>query len=236
MKYIVSISGGKDSTACLLYMLEKVKKEDIIPVFLDTKWEADETYEYLDYLERELDIKIIGIESEGMENLVKRIKCLPNHFKRFCTKELKTRPFHKWLKEQKFKDFIVIEGIRREESAARSEAEIFEVKESYFYKNLLIPTLRPIVDWSKDKVFKFIKAKGIKLNPLYEKGYSRVGCFPCVFWNKHDLMLFANEDKYLKRMRKLEKEVSKLVGKEVKFFEKARDKFLRSQSLFKEVI
>ena len=233
MKYIVSISGGKDSTACLLYMLEKVPKEDVIAVFCDTKWEADETYEYLEYLEKALDVEIVRIESEGMESLVKRIKCLPNHFRRFCTKELKTRPFHKWLREFK-EEFIVVEGIRREESNARSRTESFEVKESYFHKGFFIPTLYPIVYWSKDRVISYIKEKRIKLNPLYAKGYSRVGCFPCVFWGKQDLKLFANEEKYLQRMRRVEDEVSELVGKKVKFFEDARDKFLRTKSLFEE--
>ena len=230
MKYVVSISGGKDSTACLLFMLERAKKEDVIPVFCDTKWEADETYEYLEYLEKELDIVIVRIESEGMEEYTKRVKCLPNHFKRFCTKEFKTRPFHKWLKD--FKDeFIVVEGIRREESKPRANTEVFEIKESYFYKGLFIPTMYPIAYWSKERVVEYIRAKGIKLNPLYAKGYSRVGCFPCVFWNKQDLLLFANEEKYLKRMRDLEAEVSKRAGKKVRFFEAARDKFLRQRSL-----
>ena len=35
-------------------------------------------------------------------------------------------------------------------------------------------------------------------------------------------------------MRNLEEEVSKLIGKKVKFFEDARDKFLRTKSLFEE--
>ena len=41
MKYIVSISGGKDSTATLLKVLEFAPKNDIEVVFCDTKWEAD---------------------------------------------------------------------------------------------------------------------------------------------------------------------------------------------------
>ena len=57
MKYIVSVSGGKDSTATLLKVLEFAPKEDIIVVFCDTKWEADETYEYLNYLEDNLILK-----------------------------------------------------------------------------------------------------------------------------------------------------------------------------------
>ena len=64
MKYLVSLSGGKDSTACLLWALDTLPKEDIIPYYIDTKWEHDAVYEYLDYLENNLDVKIIRLESE----------------------------------------------------------------------------------------------------------------------------------------------------------------------------
>ena len=99
MKYIVSISGGKDSTACLLYMLERVNKDDVIPVFMDTKWETDETYEYLEYLEKALDIEIVRIESIGMFELCKKMKFIVNRQMRSCTLELKIKPFQKWLKD-----------------------------------------------------------------------------------------------------------------------------------------
>ena len=97
MKYIVSISGGKDSTASLLYLLDIAKKEDVIPVFCDTKWEADETYEYLNYLENKLDIDIVRIETEGMIELARRKKFVPNRHIKTCTENLKIRPFEKWL-------------------------------------------------------------------------------------------------------------------------------------------
>ena len=50
MKYLLSLSGGKDSTACLLWALDTLPKEDIITYYIDTKWEHDAVYEYLDYL------------------------------------------------------------------------------------------------------------------------------------------------------------------------------------------
>ena len=50
---VVSISGGKDSTALWLHALER-KTENILPVFADTGHEHPTTYEYVDYLEREL--------------------------------------------------------------------------------------------------------------------------------------------------------------------------------------
>ena len=51
VKNVVSLSGGKDSTALLLMMLEKN-----IPVhsavFFDTGWEFPPMYEHIDKLER----------------------------------------------------------------------------------------------------------------------------------------------------------------------------------------
>jgi len=34
MKYIVSVSGGKDSTATLLYMINQAGKDKVVPVFI----------------------------------------------------------------------------------------------------------------------------------------------------------------------------------------------------------
>ena len=50
---LVSVSGGKDSTATLLLALERLPKERIFPAFADTGHEHPLTYEYLDYLQRE---------------------------------------------------------------------------------------------------------------------------------------------------------------------------------------
>lgn len=40
--------------------------------------------------------------------------------------------------------------------------------------------VRPILMWSALEVFTFITAQGHQRNPLYDKGFNRVGCFPCV--------------------------------------------------------
>lgn len=48
---IVSVSGGKDSTATLLLALERLPKGSIMPAFADTGHEHPATYEYLSYLE-----------------------------------------------------------------------------------------------------------------------------------------------------------------------------------------
>ena len=227
MKYLVSLSGGKDSTACLLWALDTLPKEDIIPYYIDTKWEHEAVYEYLTYLEQKLDIKIKRIESEGMIELSKRKKMMPNRVMRFCTENLKVKPaieFYDHLKKDGI-DFINIVGIRREESKARANTETF------FISDQGVKTLAPIAYWDTQRVFDFIKSHGLEVNPLYKKGFKRVGCYPCVFATKHELMLM--EDKYKQRLRNLEKEMQNIVGKagfdrkKATFFPPDMDKHLR---------
>jgi 3'-phosphoadenosine 5'-phosphosulfate sulfotransferase (PAPS reductase)/FAD synthetase len=224
MKYLVSLSGGKDSTACLLWALETFKKEDIIPFYIDTKWEHEAVYEYLEYLENKLEITITRVESEGMVELSKRKKMMPNSFMRFCTENLKLKPaqeFYKSITE----DFIVIVGARREESPARANEETFKISPEG------VKILQQIAYWDTQRVFDYHKAHGIDVNPLYKKGFKRVGCYPCIYASKHELMLM--EDKYVQRLRDLEEEIREIRcnagsdAKKAKFFAQDRDKHLR---------
>lgn len=222
MKYLVSLSGGKDSTACLLWALGTFNKEDIIPFYIDTKWEHDAVYEYLEYLENKLDIKIKRIESEGMVELSKRKKMMPNQFMRFCTEELKIKPavsFYKELQEAGI-DFINIVGVRREESQARANTEVFAISPDG------IKTLYPIAYWDTQRVFDFHKAHGVEVNPLYKRGFSRVGCYPCIYAKKHELQML--EPQYVARIRSLEAQIG------ATFFASDRDRYLRETLDFGE--
>ena len=62
---IVPVSGGKDSTACLVKALNEYPNAEIIPVFNDTGWDHPTTYEYLDYLEKRLNVLLNLIEKLG---------------------------------------------------------------------------------------------------------------------------------------------------------------------------
>ncbi|WP_219209201.1 phosphoadenosine phosphosulfate reductase domain-containing protein [Variovorax boronicumulans] len=69
IKHVVSVSGGKDSTATLLIALERCPREDVLPIFCDTGNEHADTYAYLDYLELALDIKITRLKADFTEQL-----------------------------------------------------------------------------------------------------------------------------------------------------------------------
>lgn len=59
---IISLSGGKDSTAMLLLMIEKAEPIHSV-VFFDTGWEFPQMYEHIDKLERYTGIKIWRLQS-----------------------------------------------------------------------------------------------------------------------------------------------------------------------------
>jgi 3'-phosphoadenosine 5'-phosphosulfate sulfotransferase (PAPS reductase)/FAD synthetase len=61
---VISMSGGKDSTATALLALETEPRESLRFVFADTGNEHPATYQYLDYLERRLGITIDRLRAD----------------------------------------------------------------------------------------------------------------------------------------------------------------------------
>lgn len=66
--HVVSLSGGKDSTATMLLALEQQSRESLRFVFADTGNEHEATYEYvMDYLQAALDIRIDVVRADFSE-------------------------------------------------------------------------------------------------------------------------------------------------------------------------
>lgn len=62
--HVVSVSGGKDSTATLCYALETQPRDSVRAVFADTGNEHELVYAYLDYLDSALGIKIVRLRRD----------------------------------------------------------------------------------------------------------------------------------------------------------------------------
>lgn len=129
----------------------------------------------------------------------------PSRKAQFCTEHLKTKPLVEYqmaLMDQGF-DVWSWQGIRRDESANRSDAlEFEELSPSLF-------AMRPIVEWTAQQTVDFVLSHEVELNPLYKLGMNRVGCFPCINASKDDISESARRfPEEIERVAKWEKLVA----------------------------
>lgn len=221
---ILSCSGGKDSTAVALYLKEN--SIPFTPIFCDTGWEHQLTYEYLDSLSEIFECEIIHLKNEkldldgynyGMESAIIRKKMFPNGRLKWCTNELKLISYRSYavelfLKTRKFP--INITGIRKSESVRRSTFEWVEEQDE-------ASQIRPILEWSEQDVIDIHQRNGVFPNKLYLKGASRVGCWPCIYANKADIRMMAEVDPdRIDYLEDLEHKVSEVRGAKATFFKR----------------
>mgnify|MGYP002508879737 CR=1 FL=1 len=123
MKHIVNFSGGKDSTAMLLKMIEKDMPIDEI-IFCDTGKEFPEMYEHIEKVEKYINIPITKLKSmETFDELMfEHIKTKgknkgqkgyswPGTKIRWCTTKLKTQMIEQYLRKYKGEEIIHYIGI-----------------------------------------------------------------------------------------------------------------------------
>ncbi len=201
--FYVAVSGGKDSTATALWALEHFPKEKLFFAFADTGHEATETYKYINYLEETLDIEIHRYKPKrNFYELVEHKGFFPSKNSRFCTDELKKSVRNLALTDlinRGYERICIITGIRADESEERSKYPIYERQ-----KRTTTGVFRPIFNWSVEDVFEYIRSKGIKVNPLYEKGVDRVGCFPCIFASPEEIRLLYEDEDFKNQKTKIE--------------------------------
>lgn len=65
-------------------------------------------------------------------------------------------------------------GLRHGQSVTRTDARMIEWDE----KNGMIK-VNPLIDWTEDQVWEYIKAKGVPYNKLHDQGFPSIGCQPC---------------------------------------------------------
>ncbi len=205
MKTLLSFSGGKDSTALLLYAKEQGVLELADVVYCDTGWENPITYEYIQYVGDALGKQIITLQPElGFVEMAKKKKRFPSSQARFCTEELKLKPMKKYI-EQFLPDCEIWVGVRAEESQSRAK-----LPERAFADYYDCDMYRPILKWSWQEVFDIMKRHGIEPNPLYKNGMKRVGCFPCIMAGHDELRnMFERYPESLQRLQDAENEVGR---------------------------
>lgn len=224
--HIASVSGGKDSVAMCLYLQEQGIEHT--RVFMDTGWEHPTLYAHLDYLETVLgpierirpripdlpaDLmpeveaieELVGVSPSAFVRWIVKKGMFPSRVRRFCTQELKVRPFLRWV-DALDADIVNTVGIRAEESAARARLPAREFMPGAEH----IEVWRPLLHWTEAQVIEIHQRHDVLPCPLYLSGSTRVGCWPCIQSNKRELAQLRDDDSRLQAIRLLEDLVGRL--------------------------
>jgi 3'-phosphoadenosine 5'-phosphosulfate sulfotransferase (PAPS reductase)/FAD synthetase len=168
-RHILSLSGGKDSAALAIYMRNRIPQMEY--VFCDTNKELPETYEYLNRIEAYLGKKIVRIEAErGFDHWLTLFQgYLPSVQVRWCTSQLKLKPFEAYVGDMPVINYI---GLRSDE---QRDARISH-KENI---TVVYPFKEDGIDYAG--VQKILRDSDIGFPPYTDWGRSRSGCYFCFF-------------------------------------------------------
>ncbi|MDY6985506.1 MAG: phosphoadenosine phosphosulfate reductase family protein, partial [Candidatus Thermoplasmatota archaeon] len=192
-----SISGGKDSTATLLLMLDAGVKPKLL--FTDTGLEFDETIEMVHRIAEEYGLELLerGARTDFFDDL----KIFGNSSRdyRWCCKTRKMAPMS-YLINGNFSDGVLtFIGQRRYESQNRERHGAVWVN-PWLKKQL---SASPIQNWNSMEVWLYLFSKNAHYNPLYELGFERIGCWLCPASDLYDFELYKHKDyeRYIEYLR-----------------------------------
>lgn len=200
-KHVLGLSGGRDSAALAVYMRQQYPDMDIEYFFTDTGKELPEVYEYLYRLEGYLGKCITRLNPDrNFDFWLKQYNnFLPSPQTRWCTRQLKIRPFELWVKEMLAAGMTVYSYV-----AIRSDEEY---REGYSSKSNNLIVALPFKEAGIDKqgVLDILESCGLGL-PRYYEWRSRSGCTFCFYQQKIEwIRLYEQNPEAFEDAKKYEK-------------------------------
>ena len=172
MKYYVSFSGGVDSTAMLIKLIEENYPIDEV-VFADTGLEFNEMYDHIDKIEKYINMDIVRLQpnkgktwDDWFYGIIKKGKSKGNMrgfplllYPCWWSREAKFKPLNKYMK-----DGYRYIGIGYDEPKRITN------NNGYIY---------PLYDWKmvKRDCYGFLEQRGLLSN--IHKKFKRTGCWCC---------------------------------------------------------
>jgi len=169
----VSYSGGKDSLATLLLVLEAGVKPTLL--FVDTGLEFQQTKENVLEVAQRYGLELVSESAgESFWTNLPRFGPPAKDF-RWCCKTCKLGPVTQLIHRHFPGGVLSFIGQRAYESQQRAEKG--RVWRNPWTPNQLAAS--PIQKWTALHVWLYLMANRAPVNPLYEEGLERIGCFMC---------------------------------------------------------
>jgi len=165
--------GAEDQV--LTDMILKIDKNANI-FTLDTGRLHPETYNVMDATNLKYGVKleVFFPLNEKVQELYKT-QGINGHYesienRKNCCGIRKIEPLKRALKPLK----IWITGLRATQSVTRTHMPVVQWDE-----NFEVIKVNPLINWSEDDVWDYIKTNSVPYNKLHDQGYPSIGCAPC---------------------------------------------------------
>jgi hypothetical protein len=187
-RHVLGLSGGRDSAALAVFMRQHHPELEIEYFFTDTGKELPEVYEFLGRLEGFLGKPIERLNPDRDFDfwLTQYKNFLPSPKTRWCTRQLKIRPFEQWVQPSLDAGTKVVSYV-----AIRADEDY---REGYTATHPNMTVRLPFREKGIDKagVLDILEASGVGL-PGYYRWRSRSGCTFCFFQQKIEWVRLMEE-------------------------------------------
>ena len=200
-RHVLGLSGGRDSAALAVYMRQNHPELNIEYFFTDTGKELPEVYEFLVKLEGFLGKPILRLNPDrDFDFWLKQYNnFLPSPQTRWCTRQLKLRPFEQWVRPMLDNGSTVYSYV-----AIRADEQY---REGYTSKHDKLLVRLPLKEAGIDKagVLEILEGSGLGL-PRYYEWRTRSGCTFCFFQQKIEwVRLKKRHPEYFEEAKRYEK-------------------------------
>jgi phosphoadenosine phosphosulfate reductase len=140
--------------------------------YADTDLLFPETYALIDELVRRLTIAPVGYRSRLSlaEQADRHGDALWQRDPDRCCYLRKVEPTERALSGKR----AWISGIRRDQAATRRATPFVEWDQAFG-----LVKVNPLATWTEDDAWAHLRARDIPYNPLLDRGYASIGCWPC---------------------------------------------------------
>jgi phosphoadenosine phosphosulfate reductase len=160
---------------CMVLVHMTTRRQPEMPVlFLDTGYHFRETYEYRDAMTARYGLNLVDlVPRQTVAEQTVQFGVLYRDAPDRCCKLRKVEPLFDALAGYD----VWFTALRREQSPTRAN---LQVRDRFpLPGNRVIGKISPLAGWTAKDVWEYLRAHEIPLLPLYERGYSSIGCEPC---------------------------------------------------------
>ena len=168
---IVQATGFGPEGVVLMHMVSEIRPETRV-FYLDTSLLFAETYALRDELVRRLGVRFERVSTNlALQQQADQYgEALWKRDPDSCCYIRKVTPQREYLSHYR----AWITGIRRDQTIFRANAGLVE----WDTTNKMVK-LNPLAAWTNQQVWDYIREYDLPYNPLHDKGFPSIGCWPC---------------------------------------------------------